>query len=68
MVQTIQGLVGSIRGDAPIQQINQEITSIAEVVGKVVAETEASGNAGEMVERYPLVGSDYSKPALMARP
>ncbi|KAH8165532.1 hypothetical protein CIB48_g2696 [Xylaria polymorpha] len=51
MVQTIQGLVGSIRGDAPIQQINQEITSIAEVVGKVVAETEASGNAGEMVER-----------------
>lgn len=51
MVQTIQGLVGSIRGDAPIQQINQEITSIAEVVGKVIAETEASGNAGEMLER-----------------
>ncbi|KAI0444898.1 hypothetical protein F4803DRAFT_219746 [Xylaria telfairii] len=51
MVQTIQGLVGSIRSDAPIQQINQEITSISEVVGKVVAETEASGNAGEMIER-----------------
>ncbi|KAI0547154.1 hypothetical protein F4679DRAFT_376978 [Xylaria curta] len=51
MVQTIQGLVGSIRGDAPIQQINQEITSIAEVVGKVVAETEASGTAVDMLER-----------------
>ncbi|KAI1424528.1 hypothetical protein F5Y12DRAFT_785342 [Xylaria sp. FL1777] len=51
MVQTIQGLVGSIRGDAPIQQINAEITSIAEVVAKVVAETEASGNGGEMLER-----------------
>ncbi|KAI8951864.1 hypothetical protein F4801DRAFT_589345 [Xylaria longipes] len=51
MVQTIQGLVGSIRSDAPIQQINQEITSIAEVVGKVVAETEASRNASEMLER-----------------
>ena len=51
MVQTIQGLVGSIRGDAPIQQINGEITSIAEVVAKVVAETEASGNFGDMLER-----------------
>ncbi|KAI1752671.1 hypothetical protein F4782DRAFT_111132 [Xylaria castorea] len=51
MVQTIQDLVGSIRGDAPIQQINQEISSIAEVVSKVVAETEASRNAGEMLER-----------------
>jgi hypothetical protein len=51
MVQTIQGLVGSIRGDAPIQQINEEITSIAEVVGKVVSETEASGNTSEMLER-----------------
>ncbi|KAI0966467.1 hypothetical protein F4678DRAFT_466538 [Xylaria arbuscula] len=51
MVQTIQGLVGSIRGDAPIQQINEEITSIAEVVAKVVAETEASGNGGEMLDR-----------------
>ncbi|KAI0468500.1 hypothetical protein F4859DRAFT_517053 [Xylaria cf. heliscus] len=51
MVQTIQGLVGSIRSDAPIQQINEEITSIAEVVGKVVAETETSRIAGEMLER-----------------
>lgn len=51
MVQTIQGLVGSIRGDAPIQQINQEISSISEVVGNVIAETEASANAGEMLGR-----------------
>lgn len=51
MVQTIQGLVGSIRGDAPIQEINQEITSISEVVGSVIAETEASANAGEMLGR-----------------
>ncbi|KAI0409401.1 hypothetical protein F4802DRAFT_604603 [Xylaria palmicola] len=52
MVQAIQGLVGSIRGEAPIQQIDQEITSIAEVVGKVVAETEAS-RASELLERLP---------------
>ncbi|KAI1464412.1 uncharacterized protein F4812DRAFT_211083 [Daldinia caldariorum] len=51
MVQTIQGLVGSIRGDAPIQQISDEIASITDVVGKVVAETEASGNGGDMTER-----------------
>ncbi|KAJ8133046.1 hypothetical protein O1611_g573 [Lasiodiplodia mahajangana] len=51
MVQTVQNLVGSIRGAAPIQEINQEITSIAEVVGKVITETEASGNAGDMLER-----------------
>ncbi|OTB19283.1 hypothetical protein K445DRAFT_18891 [Daldinia sp. EC12] len=50
MVQTIQGLVGSIRGDASIQQISEEITSITDVVGKVVAETEASGNGGDMTE------------------
>ncbi|KAI8956964.1 hypothetical protein F5Y11DRAFT_120190 [Daldinia sp. FL1419] len=51
MVQTIQGLVSSIRGDASIQQISDEITSITDVVGKVVAETEASGNGGEMTDR-----------------
>ncbi|KAI1415111.1 hypothetical protein F5Y13DRAFT_12404 [Hypoxylon sp. FL1857] len=51
MVQTIQGLVGYIRGDAPIQQINEEITSITDVVGKVVAQTEAYGNGGDMTDR-----------------
>lgn len=50
MVQTIQGLVGSIRGDAPIQQINEEIMSIADVVGKVVEQTEDHGN-GDMTQR-----------------
>ncbi|KAI0169892.1 hypothetical protein GGR52DRAFT_487168 [Hypoxylon sp. FL1284] len=51
MVQTIQGLVGSIRGDAPLQQINDEIESIASVVGRVVEETESHGNGGEMTQR-----------------
>ncbi|KAJ2990845.1 hypothetical protein NUW58_g2755 [Xylaria curta] len=51
MVQTIQNLVGSIRGDAPIQEISQEITSIAEVVSKVVAATETSRTASDMLER-----------------
>ncbi|OTA68326.1 hypothetical protein K449DRAFT_323181 [Hypoxylon sp. EC38] len=51
MVQTIQGLVGYIRGDAPIQQINEEITSITDVVGKVVSQTEAYGNGGDMTDR-----------------
>ncbi|KAI1804272.1 hypothetical protein F4811DRAFT_561979 [Daldinia bambusicola] len=50
MVQTIQGLVGSIRGDASIQQISDEIASITDVVGNVVAETEASGNGGDMTD------------------
>lgn len=51
MVQTIQGLVGYIRSDAPIQQINEEITSITDVVGKVVSQTEAYGNGGDMTDR-----------------
>ncbi|OTB02645.1 hypothetical protein M426DRAFT_24434 [Hypoxylon sp. CI-4A] len=51
MVQTIQGLVGSIRGDAPIQQINEEITTITDTVGKVVEQTEAYGNGGELTDR-----------------
>lgn len=51
MVQAVQGLVGSIRGNMPIHQINHEIGSIADVVNKVVAETEESGNASEMLER-----------------
>ncbi|KAI1384284.1 uncharacterized protein F4822DRAFT_65317 [Hypoxylon trugodes] len=51
MVQTIQGLVGSIRGDAPIQQINDEITTIADIVGKVVMQTEDYGNGGDMTDR-----------------
>lgn len=51
LVQNIQNLVGSIRSDAPVTQISAEINAIAEVVGKVVSETEASGNGGEMLTR-----------------
>lgn len=51
LVQTIQNLVGSIRSDADIQQISDEINSIAGVVGKVVSETEANGNGDEMLGR-----------------
>lgn len=50
-MQTIQGLVGSIRGDADIDQITDEINSIADVVGKVVSETEQAGHGGKMVDR-----------------
>ncbi|ORY70200.1 uncharacterized protein BCR38DRAFT_481346 [Pseudomassariella vexata] len=47
----INGLVASIRGDAPIAEINDEINSIADVVGKVVSETEASGHGDDAVDR-----------------
>lgn len=50
LVQTIQTLVGSIRGAADINQIDPLIRSIADTVGKVISETEAAGN-GDMVER-----------------
>jgi hypothetical protein len=50
LVQNIQNLVGSIRSDASIGQITSEIDSIAAIVGKVVSETEASGN-GNMISR-----------------
>ncbi|TDZ13384.1 Protein SPA2 [Colletotrichum spinosum] len=50
LVQNIQNLVGSIRSDASINQITSEINGIVEVVGKVISETEASGN-GRMVSR-----------------
>ncbi|KAI1496383.1 hypothetical protein F5X99DRAFT_74092 [Biscogniauxia marginata] len=51
LVQNIQGLVGYIRGDAPIQQINDQINSIADVVGRVVSEADAAGNSDEMLDR-----------------
>lgn len=49
-MQTIQSLVGSIRGAAKISQIDPLIRSILETVDKVISETEASGN-GDMVGR-----------------
>jgi hypothetical protein len=54
MVQTIQALVGSIRSDAPIDKITTQIGEIADIVGRVINETEASGNGGQMLDR--LVG------------
>ncbi|ROW07722.1 hypothetical protein VMCG_03545 [Cytospora schulzeri] len=50
LVQTIQSLVGSIRGDADINQIDPLIRSIVDTVGKVISETEAAGN-GDMIGR-----------------
>jgi hypothetical protein len=50
LVQTIQNLVGSIRGDASIEQIMGEIGTISEVVTKVIEQTQSSGQ-GEMVGR-----------------
>lgn len=52
LVQTIQNLVQLIRGDADIDQITEEINAIADVVGKVVAETETLGSEGrELTQR-----------------
>jgi len=51
MVQTIQSLVGSIRSDAPIERITGQIGDIADIVGKVIAETESSGNGGQSLDR-----------------
>lgn len=62
MVQIIQDMVGSIRSDAGVQQITQQINEIADIVGKVIAETEASGNGGPSLDklvscRQRLVGA-----------
>lgn len=46
----IQNLVGVVRGDAHIQQITGEIEAIDAVVGKMIAETHASGN-GDLISR-----------------
>jgi hypothetical protein len=52
LVQTIQNLVQLIRGDAGIDQITDEINAIADVVGKVVSETETlGGEAGDLTQR-----------------
>ena len=48
LVSTIQSLVGSIRGNAAMEQITDQMGAIAGVVEKVISETQASGN-GELV-------------------
>ncbi|CAK7206231.1 component of the polarisome [Sporothrix eucalyptigena] len=51
MVQIIQDMVGSIRSGAGVQQITSQINEIADIVGKVIAETEASGNGGPSLDK-----------------
>lgn len=52
LVQTIQNLVQLIRNDADIDQVTEEINTISDVVGQVVAETEALGPGGvDLVRR-----------------
>lgn len=50
LVETIQGLVASIRGDAPITQIKEEIGQIAEIVGKIVSETEGTNTDSILID------------------
>lgn len=50
LVSAIQNLVGSIRGNAPMEQITDEMGAIGAVVDKVIGETQASGN-GDLVTR-----------------
>lgn len=48
LVQTIQNLVGSIRGAADIDQISDQIESIVDTVGKVISAAESNGNGGDL--------------------
>lgn len=50
LVSSIQNLVGSIRGNAPVGQIAGEMGGIIGVVDGVISETRAGG-AGELVDR-----------------
>lgn len=45
LVQTIQGLVSSIRGAADINQIDPQIRNIVDTVSKVISQTENAGHA-----------------------
>ena len=51
LVQTIQGLVGAVRGDANIQQINEEIYAIVDVVDRILSETERAGSTDQSIDR-----------------
>ncbi|CAK7262628.1 component of the polarisome [Sporothrix epigloea] len=51
MVQIIQDMVGSIRSNASVGQITSHIHEIADIVDRVIAETEASGNGGPSLDR-----------------
>jgi len=45
LVSSIQNLVGSIRSSASLEQITDQIEAIVGVAGKVIGETQSSGNA-----------------------
>jgi hypothetical protein len=51
LVDTIQAMVASIRSDAPIVQINEQILQIAEIVGRIISETEGTASGGTLVGR-----------------
>lgn len=59
LVQTIQSLVSSIRSEAGITAISNELSAIAGVVGKVVGSTQtamsSTGNAELRVQGEPIV-------------
>lgn len=51
LVQTIQGLVSAVRGDANIQSINEEIYAIVDVVDRILSETERAGSTDQSIDR-----------------
>ncbi|KAK8058835.1 hypothetical protein PG994_009283 [Apiospora phragmitis] len=51
LVQTIQSLVSSVRSDASIAQINDQIDTIADVVGRVMSEAQSNGVGNDMLDR-----------------
>lgn len=59
LVQTIQSLVSSIRSEAGITAINNELTAIATVVGKVISSTEtamaSTGNVELRAQGDPII-------------
>lgn len=50
LVQTIQGLVSSIRGAADMNQIDPQLRTIIDTVGQVISETDKAGH-GDLVGR-----------------
>lgn len=51
LVQTIQGLVGAVRGDANIQQINEDIYAIVDIVDRILSETERAGSRDGSIDQ-----------------
>ncbi|KAH7156214.1 hypothetical protein EDB81DRAFT_380643 [Dactylonectria macrodidyma] len=49
LVSDIQNLVGSVRGDANIQEINAQIGSISVIVGKIITEVQSNGHSDMVV-------------------